>query len=59
MLRDKLEQLHRKYVRFSRVVEVLGPLADHPIDVEEALDALGDDMIVNLAETIRSVFMKK
>lgn len=59
VLRDKLEQLHRKYVRFSRVVEVLGPLADHPIDVEEALDALGDDMIVNLAETIRSVFMKK
>lgn len=58
-LRDKLEALRRKYARFSRVVEALGPLGDHPIDVERALDALGDDTIVALAESVRSVFAKE
>src|SRR5262249_40014095 len=47
-LRDKLTALQRKYERFAAVFELV-PIADGPIDLEEVLDGLPQNILGTVA----------
>ena len=48
-MRDKLTNLQRKYERFATVFELV-PIADGPIDLEEVLDGLPQNILGTVAQ---------
>lgn len=48
-MRDKLTRLQRKYERFATVFELV-PIADGPIDLEEVLDGLPQNILGTVAQ---------
>ncbi|HVJ93125.1 MAG TPA: MarR family transcriptional regulator [Labilithrix sp.] len=51
-MREKLTALHRKYERFAAVFELL-PVAEGPIDLEEILDGLPQNVLGTVAAMTR------
>jgi DNA-binding transcriptional regulator GbsR (MarR family) len=47
-MREKLTSLQRKYERFATIFELM-PIADGPIDLEEVLDGLPENMLSTVA----------
>ncbi|MDF2694084.1 MAG: hypothetical protein K0S65_2467 [Labilithrix sp.] len=51
-MREKLTSLQRKYERFATVFELV-PIADGPIDLEEVLDGLPQNILGTVAATAK------
>lgn len=58
-LRERLTSLQKKYERFQRVFDELGPVVDGPVDLEEVLDRIPTTMLPLIAGLAKRVLKKR